>query len=229
MTPFFKALVFDLDGTLVDSSGVVRKVMEEWCHKNGIRLQSVLDVFEGGRTEDTVALVAPHLCAKSEAAEIELLESRALDGIMPILGADRFLNHLASDRWAIVTSSSMLTARPKLEACGMPIPPVFITAESVNHGKPHPEAFLTAANELGIRPDECLVFEDADNGVTSALAAGCRVIVVGDSCCIEHPHIVGRIPSFVDVEFTPEGNLKVGTEIMRIVRKEPDDAMGLPR
>ena len=224
MPPSFKALIFDLDGTLVDSSEVVRKVMETWCLKHNIPLQLVLDVCHGGRTEDTVSLVAPHLCTKSEAAEIERLESTTLDGLMPISGADRFLNDMAPHVWAIVTSSSMLTAKPKLEACRMLIPPVFITAESVDYdyGKPHPEPFLMAARELGIEPAECLVFEDADNGVNSALAAGCRVIIIGDSCKIRNQNIVCRSPDFTRLKLSDEGDLKLNGDIIAILKKEAE-------
>src|SRR4051812_27829400 len=109
MIPTFKALIFDLDGTLADSAEVARQVMESWCLKNGIPLQSVLDVCHGGRTEDTVSLVAPHLCAKSEAARIEHLERTAVIGLKPIAGADRFLASLPPHMWAIVTSSSLMT------------------------------------------------------------------------------------------------------------------------
>jgi mannitol-1-/sugar-/sorbitol-6-phosphatase len=215
----FKAIIFDLDGTLVDSSSVVRRVMEAWCLKHNVPLQSVLDVCAGGRTEDTVALVAPHLCAKSEALEIERLESTALDGLTPIPGACRFLEELAAHTWAIVTSSSTLTAKPKLEACGMPVPTVLIAAESVDHGKPHPEPFLKTAAKLRASPEECLVFEDADNGVNSALAAGCSVVIVGDACRIEHPGIVARIASFVEVELSSTGHLRIGTEIIELVKE----------
>jgi len=111
----------------------------------------------------------------------------------------------------------MLTAKPKLKACQMPTPDVFITAESVDHGKPHPEPFLTAAKALGVTPEECLVFEDADNGVDSALSAGCLVVVVGDSCRINHPNIVSRISSFDETEFISEENLRIGSAIVGVV------------
>jgi sugar-phosphatase len=222
MPPSFKVLIFDLDGTLVDSSEVVRKVMESWSLKHDIPLQAVLDVCHGGRTEDTVSLVAPHLCAKTEAAEIEHLESITLDGLMPIAGADRFLTSLSPDVWAIVTSSSMLTAKPKLETCGMAIPRVFVTAESVKKGKPYPEPFLKAAKELGIEPAECLVFEDADNGVNSALAAGCQVIIIGDSCKIEDGNIVCRSPNFTDLNMSNGGDLKLNGKVIAILKKEAE-------
>lgn len=219
MTPSFKALIFDLDGTLVDSSKVVRRVMEAWACKNNVPWQSVLDVFEGGRTEDTIALVAPHLCAKSEAAEIESIERTTLEGIVPILGAEKFVGDLGSHVWAIATSSSILNAKPKLEHCRMPIPRVLVAAESVSLGKPHPEPFLAAARELSLEPKDCLVFEDADNGVKSALAAGCSVVIVGRSCLMEHPNIIARIDSFADASVTPSGDIKVGTTVIQIASR----------
>ncbi len=220
MPASFKAILFDLDGTLVDSSEVVRKVMEAWCLKHKISLQSVLEVCHGGRTEDTVSLVASHLCAKSEAAEIERLESITLDGLRPIQGADRFLASLPPDRWAIVTSSSMLTAKPKLETCGMSIPRVFITAESVNCGKPDPEPFLKAAEEMGCEPEECLVFEDADNGVNSALSAGCAVILVGDSCRIENGNIIFKTTDFRDLNLNHDYKLTHKGKVIATLSKE---------
>lgn len=214
MKTCFSAVIFDLDGTLVDSSAVIRKVMEAWCLANDVPLNEVLALCHGGRTEDTVAAVAPHLCARSEAARIEQLESGTLDGMLPIPGADRLLRELACHAWAIVTSSSMAAARAKLEVCSMPVPAVFVAAESVVHGKPHPQPFLVAAEALGVSPGKCLVFEDADNGVNAALAAGCRVVVIGDACRMEHPHIIARIASFSDTTVTPSGNLRIGTLVV---------------
>ena len=209
-------LLFDLDGTLVDSSAIVQMVMEKWCRTHGIPLQAVLDVCHGGRTEDTVALVAPHLCAPSEAAEIEAEESNALEGLMPVDGARDFLASLEAVQWAVVTSNSLVTAIPKLNACQLPVPDVFITSESVTQGKPHPEPFLKAAEALGVSAAACLVFEDADNGVRSALAAGCTVILVGDTCVIQHERIIGRIASFKEIVIDG-GDLRVGGRAVAFV------------
>jgi sugar-phosphatase len=206
--PTFKALLFDLDGTLVDSNAVALKVMEAWCAKHGIPVQAVLDVGHGGRTEDAVARLAPHLCAKTEAAEIEHLEGTSLDGLAVIAGADRFVNSLETHAWAIVTSSSLPLATSKLAACHLPVPDLLITAEAVQHGKPHPEPYLTAAEALGVSSEDCLVFEDANNGVNSALAAGCKVIIIGGGCAIQHHSVVARLPSFVGLSVSGDGRLR---------------------
>lgn len=210
MPPNFQALLFDLDGTLVDSSAVVRRIMEAWCLKHGIPLQPVLDICFGGRTEDTVALVAPHLDAKSEAAQLDSLEGATMDGLVAIEGAAAFLASLGTHEWAVVTSSSILTAEPKLKACNLAIPRVVITAESVENGKPHPDPFIKAAQLLGIAPQDCLVFEDTDNGVRSALAAGCKVVIVGKDCRIQDGNVIARIASFAEIQPTESGDMRVG-------------------
>lgn len=219
MVPFLcKALLFDLDGTLVDSTAVVNAVMESWCREQGLPLQPVLEASYGARTEDTVALVAPHLDARAEAARIDAMEYAALGGLMPVVGAGRFLASLTTVPWAVVTSSLLEHAITKLEVCNLPVPDTLITAESVSHGKPHPEPFLLAAARLGLEPGECLVFEDADNGARSALGAGCKVILAGTGCQIEHPDILGRIDTFADIQLKPGGELWVRDEMVATCR-----------
>ena len=220
MSRIVRAILFDLDDTLVDSSAVVVEIMQSWCSKRGIPWEMVRDVCHGGRTEDTVALVAPHLCAKTEAAEIELLESTSFEGLMPIQGARCLLDTLDPQRWAVATSSSRMNAIAKLKACHLPIPQVLITAESVSQGKPHPEAFLKAAAALGVKPEECLVCEDADNGVRSALSAGCWVLIVGDRCRIENRRVVGRVASFDDIHLTGGDGWMVDGELVACLSRE---------
>jgi sugar-phosphatase len=220
--PVFKALLFDLDGTLVDSNAIALKVMEVWCAKHGIPFQAVLEVGHGGRTEDAVARLAPHLDAEAEAAEIEHLEATSLDGLAVTADADCFVNSVARYAWAIVTSSSLPLATSKLAACHLPVPDVLLTAECVQHGKPHPEPFLKAAEALGVTPEECLVFEDADNGVNSALAAGCKVIIIGDGCAIQHHSVVVRLPSFVGLTVSGDGKLQYqGETIAQLLQAQP--------
>lgn len=217
MLPRFKALLFDLDGTLADSSVSILAVLKEWCARNNLPLESTQKLSHGGRTEDTVALAAPHLCAKTEASWIERMEFEAIAGMRPIAGADDFLATLTSRKWAIVTSSTRLTAMPKIQACGLTIPEVLITAESVSHGKPHPEPFLQAAEALGVDAADCLAFEDAENGVRAALAAGCRVIVIGGECGIQDDRILARIPSFAGLSLNAAGELTIGNRPLVIL------------
>ena len=78
----------------------------------------------------------------------------------------------------LVTMSYQRFVAPILEH----LPPetfrVVVTGDQVDRGKPHPEAYLTAAAALGVEPEECIAIEDSPTGVTSAVAAGCRVLVI---------------------------------------------------
>lgn len=196
MTHTFDAFIFDLDDTLVDSSAIIDRVMRDWCREHRVPFDAVMKLSKGLRTEDTIAAVAPHLDAKSEAERIEDLEASATEDVKPIKGAEAFLRDIPADKWAIATSSSLSSARHKLRASGLPIPAVLIAAEMVKNGKPHPEAFRLAATQLAADPGHCLVFEDADSGIEAATAADCKVIVVGSGAAAQAPGIIGRITDF---------------------------------
>jgi mannitol-1-/sugar-/sorbitol-6-phosphatase len=192
----FQACIFDLDGTLVDSSEVIQKVMKSWCHKHSIDLEYAISMGRGARTEDTISMVAPHLDAKCEAGQIEIEEGLTLEGLKSIEGANEFIESIPKSKWAIVTSGSLMIARPRLKACNFAEPEIFVTAESVKHGKPHPEPYQIAVERLGLKAKDCLVFEDADNGVRSALNAGCKVVVIGENCTVQSPDILFKAKDF---------------------------------
>ena len=200
MSQKFEAFLFDLDGTLVDSNGIVDRVMEAWCQQNGVSYSEIKDSNHGSRSVDTVAAVAPHLDAVQAAADIEAGERAELVDLREIEGARSFLSQVPQGRWGIATSSYLLTAKAKLRAASIPIPRVLVAADGVLEGKPHPEAYLKASMELGYRPEDCLVFEDSETGVRSALNAGCRVFAVGSSLVMNESRIVGRGASFSELQ-----------------------------
>ena len=200
MSQKFEAFLFDLDGTLVDSNGIVDRVMEAWCQQNGVSYSEIKDSNHGSRSVDTVAAVAPNLDAVQAAADIEAGERAELVDLREIEGARSFLSQVPQGRWGIATSSYLLTAKAKLRAASIPIPRVLVAADGVLEGKPHPEAYLKASMELGYRPEDCLVFEDSETGVRSALNAGCRVFVVGSSLVMNEPRIVGGGASFSELQ-----------------------------
>jgi mannitol-1-/sugar-/sorbitol-6-phosphatase len=173
-----EAILFDLDGVLVDSTAVVVRTWREWAEDRGLDAERLLEVAHGRRTAEIVRLFAPDLDADSEARELERIEANDLDGVLEIEGARELLSSLPADGWTVVTSGTRELASKRMEHVGLPLPERFVSADDVENGKPHPEAYLKGAEVLGVRPEACVVIEDAPSGVSSARSAGMRVIAV---------------------------------------------------
>jgi sugar-phosphatase len=173
-----EAILFDLDGVLVDSTAVVVRTWREWAEERGLDAGRILEVAHGRRAAETVRLFAPDLDADSEARELERIEVNDLDGVLKIEGARELLSSLPTDGWTVVTSGTRALASSRMEHVGLPLPERFVSADDVENGKPHPEAYLKGADVLGVRPEACVVIEDAPSGVSSARSAGMRVIAV---------------------------------------------------
>ena len=155
------AILFDMDGVLVDSTTGVVRIWREWAEKHGLDVDRVLEVSHGRRVVETISLVAPELDAASEANEYQRIEVEGLDGVLEIEGARELLASLPPDGWTVVTSGTRFIARKTLERVGLPVPRRLVAAEDVENGKPHPEAYLKGAEALGARPEACVVIEDA--------------------------------------------------------------------
>lgn len=172
-----KALLFDMDGTLVDSTAVSERIWRVWSAEQGVDPEAVLAYSQGRRTLDTTRrFAATEEIARAAAVRIEALEIAADDGTIAIEGADVLLDRLPADRWAVVTSAGPNLASRRLAAAGLPIPEILITAGEVANGKPDPEGYLLAAKRLGVEPEGCIVFEDTFAGHEAARRAGMRSI-----------------------------------------------------
>ena len=176
----YAAFLFDMDGTLLDSSAVVNRVWRSWAERHGIDPPRLLAAMHGVRAEDTVRRFAgPTLDVAAETEWIHQAELNDVDGVIGLDGIGAFLERLPANEWAVVTSATLALATVRMRAAKLPIPKVFITAEDVSRGKPDPEGFLLAATRLGVRIEHCLVFEDSPAGVKAAKAAGASVAIVG--------------------------------------------------
>ena len=173
-----QALLFDMDGTIIDSRAHVDRAWAAWCERQGLALEDVRPFTHGVRTADTLRRVAPELDIAAETAWIEALDL-GRDGIGVVAGIDRVLASLPDARWAVVTSAPRPLLEARFASCALALPSAVVSAETVRHGKPSAEPYRQAAEKLGVDPRDCIVFEDAPAGMASALAAGCRVILVG--------------------------------------------------
>ncbi len=179
LTRPYQAVLFDMDGTLVDSRAVVERIWRDWAAAHGRDLAAILADSHGRRTVDTLRPFAPAgMDVEAEAQNLEALEIADTAGIVAIAGAAELLARLPGYRWAVVTSASRELATRRLTAAGLPIPAIMVTAEDVTQGKPDPEGYNKAAQLLGTTPDQCLVFEDAPAGIEAGLRAGSDVIAI---------------------------------------------------
>jgi sugar-phosphatase len=175
----FSAFLFDMDGTLINSTAAAERVWGAWARRQKLDVAAFLRTIHGVRGAETIQkLNLPGIDPTAEAAAVLLAEMEDVAGIVPIAGAASFLASLPSDRWAMVTSAPRRLAERRLEAAGLPLPPLMVAGEDVQRGKPAPDCFLLGAERLGQPIENCLVFEDAPAGIEAAEAAGASVVVI---------------------------------------------------
>jgi sugar-phosphatase len=175
------AALFDMDGTLVDSTSVVEAIWRDFARDHGVDPDVLVPWSHGRRTPDTVRRFLPDASDRERdaiTADLESREAGTMTGIVEIPGARDLLASLELP-WAVVTSAPRELAVRRMVAAGLPVPEVLVPADEIEHGKPHPEGYLRAAALLGVKAEDCVAFEDAEPGLRSALDSGARVIVVG--------------------------------------------------
>jgi sugar-phosphatase len=173
-----RALLFDLDGVLVDSRSCIELVWHAWATERGLDPAPFLRVAHGRRISETIRLVRPDLDAAAEAAVLDAMEEVETRGLHPVPGAAALVARLSDTQWAVVTSGSRVVATLRVRTAGLPIARVFVTADDVRRGKPDPEGYRLAAGRLGVEAPDCLVIEDSPTGIAAGKAAGMRVIAV---------------------------------------------------
>jgi sugar-phosphatase len=178
MVFFAKAILFDMDGVLMDSTPSVERVWRAWAAQHGLDPERVASLAHGRRSIETIRALAPELDAEKENVLVEQMEIDDKEGVTALAGAAELLAHLPPDRFAIVTSATRPLAVARLGYADLPVPHHMITANDVIHGKPSPEPFLKGAVVLGVSPEDCLVFEDSPAGIASARSAGMKAIAL---------------------------------------------------
>jgi mannitol-1-/sugar-/sorbitol-6-phosphatase len=173
-----EAILFDMDGTLVDSDGAVERAWLTWSAEYGVDGQAAIRLAHGSPSESTVRKLLPHLDEEAvRAASIRQLELQYedLDDVVAIPGAHELIALLGELGlpWAVVTSADDRLAKARLDAAGIE-PRVLVTTDDIEAGKPDPAGYRLAAELLHVPPASCLVVEDAEVGLEAARAAGAR-------------------------------------------------------
>jgi len=172
------ALLFDLDGVLIDSTPAVARVWHRWAVEHGFDPETVVRMAHGRPSRSTIRELLPDADIDREDCEVERREIEDLDGVVLLPGARQLLNTLPPERWTIATSCTRPLAEVRLRTAGLPSPKTLITSSDVKIGKPDPEPYLKAAANLGFAASDCIVVEDAPAGVRAGKAAGARVIAL---------------------------------------------------
>lgn len=186
-----RAILLDMDGTLVDSLAVVERVWRDWAVAHALDPAAVLAVIHGRQCYDSMRDLLPHRTHEETLADSRSLaeeETSDVEGVRAIEGARPLLDALIGLPHAMVTSATAPLARARMAAAGLAMPGVAVTAEAVSASKPDPEGFLAAAAALQVPAEDCVVFEDSGAGIAAARAAGMRVLGVGASAAHHRPH-----------------------------------------
>ncbi|MFF9000752.1 HAD family hydrolase [Streptomyces achromogenes] len=207
-----RALLLDMDGTLVNSDAVVDRVWRRWAGRHGLDGDEVMKVIHGRQGHASMALLLPGRPMEENLAENQRMlaeETADMEGVVEVPGAGAFLASLAGLPHALVTSADIGLATARMTAAELPMPEVRITAESVGASKPDPEGFLKGAAELGIDPADCVVFEDSGAGIAAGRSAGMRVVGVGPRAVVHEPDVAVPDLSRVRVEAGGDGVLRL--------------------
>jgi sugar-phosphatase len=200
-----KAVLFDMDGTLVDSTRVVELAWGWWAARHGISLEAVLSFSHGRPTISTMEYFLPARDHTHELEEMARYEETQLDGIRAVAGATQIVQSLQNHPWAIVTSAWRTLAEARIIAAGLPLPKVIVPVDEIRSGKPDPEGFLQAAERLNVSPEECVVFEDTRPGIDAGANAGMQVVALLTTVPALHLRHHPLIRDFRDVTIQPNG------------------------
>jgi sugar-phosphatase len=207
-----RALLLDMDGTLVNSDASVERVWRRWSERHGLDPDEVMKVVHGRQGYASMALLLPgRPMEQNHADNARMLAEETADteGVVPVPGAPEFLASLRGLPHALVTSADVPLSTARMAAAGLDLPEVRVTAESVGASKPDPEGFLKGAAELGVAPSDCVVFEDSGAGIEAGRSAGMTVVGVGSRAAFHEPDVVVDDLTRVRVEALADGTIRL--------------------
>lgn len=216
-----KAILFDMDGVLVDSTPAVARVWKQWAAERGFDPNRVAEIAQGRPSITTIRELLPHADHEAENRIVERREMEDVEGIVACPGAAELIESLPQDRWVLVTSSTRSLAEVRLRAGGHATPKYVVTGSDIRHGKPHPEPFLKAAAMLDVAPSDCLVIEDTPAGIVAAKAARCRVLALRTT--MPEAMLEGARPDWIAdncttvrvIAVSPDGDLRLALTNVR--------------
>lgn len=202
----FDAVLFDMDGTLVDSTPAVMRAWATWAAEFDLSMADLAN-HHGVPAAGVVRAIMPVERHEAAIARINELEITDVHDIVVLPGAAEALASLAQAKNAIATSCTRPLANARIRAAGLVPPSVIVTVDDVERGKPHPDPFLEAARRLGVDPTRCLVVEDAPKGLQAATAAGCFTLAVVTTTPRDELIADAVVDTLADVSFsvTPAG------------------------
>ncbi|MDD5396627.1 MAG: HAD family phosphatase [Candidatus Moranbacteria bacterium] len=181
-----KAIIFDMDGVIVESEPIHEKAEMEVCRQFGMEVdKKEWDNFRGKKLEDIFSYASKKYGTGNEPIEemiirkIQLYLTYALNEMNLVDGVREFLEELKNNGkydYALTTSGRKIQQEQILSKFNLAdYFEIVVASDDVKNGKPHPEPYEITVRKLGEQPANCLVIEDSDNGVISAKAAGCQV------------------------------------------------------
>jgi mannitol-1-/sugar-/sorbitol-6-phosphatase len=201
-----KAILFDMDGTLVDSTAIVEGAWGWWAKRHGIPVGDVLQFSHGRPTLATMEHFLPGRDHTAELVEMSTFEETQVQGLVPVPGAIRTVQSVERGAWAVVTSAPRRLAEIRLQAAGFPVPEVLVPADEIERGKPDPQGFLRAARHLRIAANDCLVFEDTQPGLDAGVRAGMQSVALLTTFARDQLNAEWAVRDFNDVHVTWRGD-----------------------